>query len=247
MALAALVQQQGAPDVLLHFSCRDRTLVGMQSDLVGLHAMGIRNVLLTTGNPAARASYADATSVFDVDAIGLTNLVSRLNHGLDLGGQPIGAPTRFHIGVAVNPFAFDVDAEWRRLDHKVEAGAEFLVTPPIFDLDAFRAALPRLRSTGLPVVAGLAALEGIRHAEFLKSEVVGVRMPDDVLRRLRAAADDRLEALAIALEIATALRGDANGLQVTSVHGSPRTTEQLLAALWRADEASAEDKERRHG
>jgi homocysteine S-methyltransferase len=247
LALAALVQQQGAPEVVLHYSCRDRTLVGMQSDLVGMHAMGIRNVLLTTGNPAVRASYADATSVFDVDAIGLTNLVARLNHGLDLGGQPIGAPTRFHIGVAVNPFAFDLDAEWRRLDHKVEAGAEFLVTPPIFDLDAWDAAIGRLQATGLPVVAGLAALEGVRHAEFLKSEVVGVRMPDAVLRRLREAADDRIEALAVTADVAAHLRQGASGLQITSVHGSPRTTEQVLSALWQTAEVSGKDKERRHG
>jgi len=181
-------------ETVLHYSCRDRTLLGMQSDLVGAHAMGIRNVLLTTGNPTVQGSYADATSVFDVDAIGLTNMALRLNRGLDIGGQPLGAATKFHIGVAVNPFAPDLDAEWRRLDHKIEAGAEFLVTPPILDVGAFEPTIARLRQTGLPVIAGLAALESLRHAEFLASEVVGVRVADDVLARLARAEEgnDRL-------------------------------------------------------
>jgi homocysteine S-methyltransferase len=218
----------------------------MQSDLVGLHAMGIRNLLLTTGNPATRGDYADATSIFDVDSIGLTNLVVRLNHGLDLGGQAIGAPTRFHVGVAVNPFAHDQDAEWRRLDHKVEAGAEFLVTPPVFDVEAFLAALPRLRATRLPVLSGLAALEGVRHAEFFASEVVGVRMPEALLRRLRQAGDERSEALAVTAELAAALRESVDGIQITSVHGSARTTEQVLAGLGLGAMAAGA-AERRHG
>ncbi len=139
LATSILLEQQGGVETLLHYCCRDRNLIGMQSDLVGAHAMGLRNVLLTTGNPAPQATYADATSVFDVDAIGLTNMVTRLNHGLDIGGQPIGSPTRFHIGVAFNPFSPSPDAEWRRLMYKVEAGAEFIVTPPLFDLRGVRA------------------------------------------------------------------------------------------------------------
>jgi homocysteine S-methyltransferase len=193
--------------------------------------MGIRNVLLTTGNPAPEAMIADATSVFDVDAIGLANMVTRLNQGRDIGGQPIGAPTQFHIGVAVNPFAPDVDAEWRRLMHKVEAGAEVIVTPPIFDVDAFAGVLDHLTATGLPVIAGLAALDGLRHAEFMASEVVGVKIPDATFDRLRAATDDAAEALAITMETATFLRARVNGLQVTSWHGTPATAERLLTAL----------------
>ena len=245
-ALAILVQQQGHIEVLLHYPCRDRNLVGMQSDLVGLHAIGLRNVLLTTGYPGRRSDYPDATSGFDVDAIGLTNLVVRLNHGLDLAGQSIGAPTRFHIGVAVNPFAPDQDDEWRRLDHKVEAGAEFLVTPPIFDLEAFRSALPRLKATGRPVVAGLAGLEGIRHAEFFASEVAGARVPEPLLQRLRQAADDRHDALDVTVEIATELAELADGIHITAVHGSTRTTEQVLGRL-RTTLRAGEEQERRHG
>jgi methionine synthase I (cobalamin-dependent)/5,10-methylenetetrahydrofolate reductase len=251
MAQAVLVEQQGHVEPLLHYSCRDRNLIGMQSDLVGAHAMGIRNVLLTTGHPAPRASYADATSVFDVDAIGLVNMVSRLNQGLDIGGQPIGAPTAFHAGVAFNPFAPSPEAEWRRLMYKLEAGAEFVVTPPIFDVDALAPVLEQLKPTGLPVIAGLAALEGLRHAEFLASEVVGVRMPDALLDRLRGAADEQAEALAVSLEIATRLRPLVQGLQITTVHASPETAVRLLGELCQSGAAGAnaartETKESRH-
>jgi len=231
LTLAALIEHEGHVETVLHYSCRDRHLIGMQSDLVGAHAMGVRNVLLTTGNPAPQGTYADATSVFDVDAIGLLNMASRLNHGLDIGGQSIGAPTSFHLGVGVNPFAPNPDAEWRRLAHKVDAGAEFIVTPPVLDLAAFNAVLPKLRATGLPIVAGLAALEGVRHVEFLASEVVGVRVNDALLDRLRGAADPTAEALAITLELARWLRDHVQGIQVTSVHGSPETAERLLTEL----------------
>ncbi len=189
LALAALVEQSQV-ETMLQYVCRDRTLIGMQSDLVGAHAMGLRNVLLTTGGPARTSSHPDGGSTYEVDAIGLINMVASLNRGLDVGGQPLGTPTGFHIGAAINPFAADPESEWRRLAHKIEAGAEFLVTPPILDVEAFEPALARLRDTGLPIVAGIAALDGVRHAEFLASEVAGVRVADAVLERLRGASDE---------------------------------------------------------
>jgi methionine synthase I (cobalamin-dependent)/5,10-methylenetetrahydrofolate reductase len=229
LALASLLEHQGGVETVLHYTCRDRTLMGMQSDFVGAHAVGLRNVLLTTGNPPPEADYSDATSVFDVDAIGLTNMVVRLNHGLDIGGQPIGLPTRFHIGVGVNPFAPNPEAEWKRLQHKIEAGAEFIVTPPVLDLEAFEAALPRLRAPGVPILAGVVALEGVRHAEFFASEVAGARVPDALLDRLRGAADEAREALDVTRAIVEWLRGRVQGIQITSLHGSPGTVERLLA------------------
>jgi methionine synthase I (cobalamin-dependent)/5,10-methylenetetrahydrofolate reductase len=231
LALALLIEQRGEVETLLHYSCRDRTLVGMQSDLVGAHAMGLRNVLLTTGNPAPQSTYADATSVFDVDAIGLTNMVVRLNQGQDVGGQAIGDPTRFHIGVGVNPFGPDPDAEWRRLDHKVAAGAEFVMTPPILDLEALDHVLPRLTGTGLPVLAGVVALDSLRQAEFLASEVAGVRVPESVIERLRAATDPPAEGLAVTAEIVRALRTRVQGIHVSSLHGSSTAVERLLVSL----------------
>jgi methionine synthase / methylenetetrahydrofolate reductase (NADH) len=231
LALAVLIEQEAKVETLLHYSCRDRNLIGMQSDLVGAHIMGLRNVLLTTGNPAPQATYADATSVFDVDSIGLTNMVDSLNHGRDIGGQSIGDPTRFHIGAAVNPFAPDPEAEWRRLAHKVDAGAEFLMTPPILDLEAFAAVLPKLTDTGLPILAGVAVLASLRQVEFLASEVIGVRVAESIVARLRGARDETAEAMAVTLEIARWLRDRVQGLQLTTLHGSAATAEALLGEL----------------
>jgi homocysteine S-methyltransferase len=231
MALSVLLERGAHVETLLHYACRDRVLATMQSDLLGAHAMGVRNVLLVTGEPAHTAAYPDATSVFDVDSIGLTNMVARLNRGLDTGGQPLGAPTAFHIGAAVNPFAVDLVAEWRRLDYKVEAGAEFLVTPPIFDLDAFDQTLSRLRSTKLPIIAGVVALASVRQAEFLASEVVGVRMPDALLDRLRGAADPAAEGLAATIDILRALKSRVQGVLLSPLHGSPDVVEQAIKQL----------------
>jgi homocysteine S-methyltransferase len=231
LSLAALVEQKGAAETLLHYSCRDRSLVGMQSDLVGAHVMGVRNVLLTTGAPPPQGTYTDATTGFDVDAIGLTNMAVRLNQGLDIAGQPIGPPTKFLIGVGVNPFAPTPEAEWRRLAHKVEAGAEFIMTPPVLDLAAFEAVLPHLVEAKLPVIAGVAALESLRQAEFLASEIPGVRVADEVLERLRGTSAEADTGLAISIEIVRWLRSRVSGVQITSLHGSPASTLRLLTAL----------------
>jgi homocysteine S-methyltransferase len=169
LSLAVLIEQQAGIETILHYACRDRNLIGIQSDLLGAHAMGLRNLMLITGDPGRVGDYPDATAVFDVDSIGLTNLVSRLNRGCDLGGQPIGAPTRFHIGVSVNAAAPNLDEELKRLEYKIEAGAEFVVTRPIFDVSAFERFLKRISPASLPIVAGLLPLESARHAEFIDS------------------------------------------------------------------------------
>jgi homocysteine S-methyltransferase len=159
----------------------------------------------------------------------LINLVGRLNHGLDVADQPLGATTSFHVGAAVNPFAADPDEEWRRLALKVEAGAEFVVTPPVLDIEGFERALPRLRATGLPVLAGVAALEGLRHAEFLSSEVIGVRASEALLDRLKQATDELAEARTVTAEIVTWLRSRVDGLVITTLHGAGTSAE----AVWR--------------
>lgn len=231
LALALMLQRESGVETVLHVSCRDRNLMGLQSDLLGAHAMGVRNVLLTTGDPAPQTAYADATSVFDVDAIGLLNMATSLNRGLDIGGQSLGAPTQFHIGAAVNPFSPDLDAEWRRLDFKIEAGAEYLLTPPIFDLDAFDQVLPRLRSAGVPVIAGLVALDSVRQAEFHASEVSGVRMPETLLDQLRNAPDPAATGLQWSVTMARALRDRVQGVRISTLHGSPDAGQRLLNAL----------------
>ncbi len=231
LSLAVLIEQQAGIETLLHYACRDRNLLGIQSDLLGAHAMGIRNLLLITGDPGRVGDYPDATAVFDVDSIGLANLVSRLNRGCDVGGQPIGAPTAFHLGVSVNPAATNLDQELRRFDYKVEAGAEFVLTRPIFDVRAFEALLPRLASAKLPIVAGIFPFENARNAEFLANEVPGVRVPDALLARMRAAASAEsaaAEGIAIAREVAGQLRGAVQGLQVSTQSGD---IEAALAVL----------------
>jgi homocysteine S-methyltransferase len=222
LSLAVLIEQQAGIETLLHYSCRDRNLLGIQSDLLGAHAMGIRNLLLITGDPGRVGDYPDATAVFDVDSIGLTNLVSRLNRGCDVGGQAIGAPTAFHLGVSVNPAATNLDQELRRFEYKVEAGAEFVLTRPIFDVLAFEQFVKRIESARLPIVAAIFPFESARNAEFLANEVPGVRVPEALLARMRGAGDHERaakEGIAIAREIATALRGTVQGLQVATQSG----------------------------
>src|SRR3954463_142486 len=222
LALAVLIEQQAGIETLLHYSCRDRNLLGIQSDLLGAHAMGLRNLLLITGDPGRVGDYPDATAVFDVDSIGLTNVVARLNHGCDVGGQAIGAPTAYHVGVSVNPASSNPDEELRRFDYKVEAGAEYVVTRPVFDVRAFDHFARRIESARLPVVAGVFPFESARNAEFMANEVPGVRVPDALLERMRRAdGSERAahEGIAIAREIAAQLRHGVHGVQVSTQSG----------------------------
>jgi 5,10-methylenetetrahydrofolate reductase len=222
LSLAVLIEQQAGIETLLHYACRDRNLLGIQSDLLGAHAMGVRNLMLVTGDPGRVGDYPDATAVFDVDSIGLTNVVSRLNHGCDVGGQPIGAPTGFHIGVSVNPAASNLDDELRRFAYKVEAGAEYVVTRPVFDLRGFETFLKHLESARLPVVAGVFPFESARNAEFMANEVPGVRVPEALLDRMRRADGQEAaaaEGIAIAREIAASLRQAVQGVLVSTPSG----------------------------
>jgi homocysteine S-methyltransferase len=222
LALAVLVQQKAGIETVLQFSCRDRNLLGMQSDLLGAHAMGIRNLVSVTGNARMVGDYPDATVVFDVDSIGLTNVITRLNQGLDIGGQGIGAPTAFHIGVMVNPGAEDLDAEVRRFEYKVEAGAEFAITRPVFDAGTFERLYARIESAGIPVLAGLRPFESVIDAEFMANEVPGVRVPDQVLERMRGAKDAEgavAQGIAIARDTLVAIRGMVQGVHMAAPAG----------------------------
>jgi homocysteine S-methyltransferase len=231
LSVAVLIAQQAGVEPILHYACRDRNLLGMQSDLLGAHSMGVRNLLVVTGDPPKQGDYPDATAVFDVDSIGLTNVVTRLNHGFDIGGQPIGSPTAFHIGVALNPTAVNIEEELRRYAYKVEAGAEFAVTQPIFDVAEFRSVLDRVTRHAIPVIAGLMPFESVRHAEFMANEVPGVRVPEPLLDRMRAAeATGRAadEGLAIAREIAAEVRPLVHGVQIST---APKALHMALGLL----------------
>jgi len=231
LALAVLVQQKAGIETILQFSCRDRNLLGMQSDLLGAHAMGIRNLVVVTGNARMVGDYPDATAVYDVDSIGLTNVITRLNHGLDIGGQGIGTPTGFHIGVRVNPGAENLDAEVRRFEYKVEAGAEFAITRPVFDAATFERLYRRIESCGIPLLAGVWPFASLIDAEFMANEVPGVRVPDQVLDRMRRADDAEAAAaqgIAIARETVTAIRGMVQGVHIAAPGGR---IEAALAVL----------------
>jgi methionine synthase I (cobalamin-dependent)/5,10-methylenetetrahydrofolate reductase len=223
LVLAVLIEQQAGIETLLQYSCRDRSLLGIQSDLLGAHAIGLRNLLLVTGDPGWVGDYPDATAIFDVDSIGLTNVVSRLNQGSDVGGQPIGRPTAFHIGVSVNPSATNLDDELRRFEYKVEAGAEFVLTRPVFDVASFERLARRIETAKLPVVIGIVPFESVRNAEFMANEVPGVRVPEMLVERMRRAdreGNAEAEGVAIAREIATALKGGVQGLQISTSSGN---------------------------
>ena len=230
LSLAVLIEQQAGIETLLQYACRDRNLPGIQSDLLGAHAMGLRNLLLVTGDPGRVGEYPDATAVFDVDSIGLTNVVSRLNHGLDVGGQPIGTPTGFHLAVSVNPSAANLDEELRRFAFKVEAGAEFVVTRPIFDVPGFERFVKRIEPARLPILASILPFESARHTEFMANEVPGTFVPDPLLERMRQAepAAAAAEGIAIARAIAGQLRGAVQGFQVATHAGD---IEAALAVL----------------
>jgi len=234
LSASVIVQQQCGIETILHYACRDRNLLSMQSDLLGAHSMGIRNVLLVTGDPPQVGDYPDATAVFDVDSIGLTNVVARLNRGLDIGGQPIGAPTAFHIGVAVNPGALDLNDEIKRFEYKVEAGAEFAITQPVFDVAALRSFLERTRHVRIPILAAIAPMESLRHAEYLANEVPGVRVPEAIVDRMRAAdaaGGATEEGLRIACEVAVEIRPLVQGVQLTPAMGSLQTSFGVMRVL----------------
>jgi homocysteine S-methyltransferase len=221
---AMLVQRDVGLETVVHYTCRDRNMLGMLSDLLGAAAMGLRNLLLVTGDAPRMGPYPDSTAVFDIDSIGLTNVVHRLNHGLDPGNNPIGPPTRFVIGVAVNHAATDLEREAGRFFWKVDAGAEFAVTQPVFDAEPLAAFLERIRDFRIPVVASLWPLTSLRNAEFLANEVPGVHVPASVLERMRAAEDRGPEAaaaegLAIAREVLAAIRPLVQGVQIVAPGG----------------------------
>jgi len=220
LSLAMLVRQHAGVEPVLQYACRDRYLLGMQSDLLGAHAVGVRNLVLFTGDPRKSGDYSDATLVFDVDSIGLTNAVARLNHGRDVGGQPIGRPTGFHIGVVANPTAPRVDEEVRRFVYKVEAGAEYAVTQPIYDIDALDRFLELTETARVPLIAAIRPFESLLHAEYLANEVPNVRVPDALIDRMRRA--DALgggvdEGVMIASELAEKVRARVQGVQLSGV------------------------------
>ncbi len=232
-ALCLLTQQQVGIETILHYTCRDRNVLGIQSDLLGAAAIGIRNLICITGDPPKMGNYPDATAVFDVDAIGLVNIVHNLNKGLDIGANPIGTATSFVIGVGANPGAANLDEEVRRFEFKVEAGAEYAVTQPVFDLRLLETFLRRIEHCRIPVVAGIWPLVSLRNAEFMKNEL-RVSVPDEILTRMAQSANAeaaRNEGVNIAREMLIAVRTAVQGAQISAPLGRYASAVDVLEAL----------------
>ncbi len=234
--LSIIIEQQVGIETVLHYCCRDRNLLGMQSDVMGLAAVGLRNLLIITGDPPKMGDYPDATAVFDVDAIGLTNMVNHMNHGLDLSGTQLDAPSSFHIGVGLNPGAVDIEHEVRRFEWKVDAGAEFAITQPVFDPEILLKFLPRISHIKIPIIAGIWPLVSLRNAEFMNNEVPGASVPEHYMQRMRQAQERskeaaREEGIKIAQEAIEKSFEHVQGFQVSAPFGRVEYSMQVLSAL----------------
>jgi methionine synthase I (cobalamin-dependent)/5,10-methylenetetrahydrofolate reductase len=228
-----LIQQQAGIESVLHFCCRDRNILGIQSELLGAHAVGIRNLICITGDPPRMGSYPGATAVFDVDSIGLVNIVNNLNRGLDIGGNSMGSQTAFLIGVGANPGALNPEEELQRFEWKVQAGAEYVVTQPVFDLELLERFLERIDHVRIPVLAGIWPLTSYRNAEFMVNEL-RVSVPENLMERMRLAPNAEAagqEGLAIAREMVTSVRHMVQGVQLSAPFGRYRTALEVAEAL----------------
>lgn len=230
-AVSCLLQNQAGVETTMHFSCRDRNLLAIQADLLGAHALGIRNILAVTGDPANVGDYPSATSVFDVDAIGLVRILARFNEGIDLAGYSIGVKCGFTIAVAFNPIANDPDSELDRLRRKVDAGANVVYTQPVFDEETANIAIEACAALGVPCLVGVLPLRNPRHAEFMHNEVPGVRIPSWLRERIAGASDDA-GALEIGVEeavkLSAFLRGSAAGLYLMPPFGNSAIARRVL-------------------
>ncbi len=228
-----LIQQHAGIEAVLHFCCRDRNILGIQSELLGAHTAGVRNLICITGDPPRMGAYPDATAVFDVDAIGLVNIVRNLNHGLDIGGNPMGSQTALLTGVGANPGALNMEEELRRFEWKVEAGAEYVVTQPVFDLDLLEQFLKRIERVKIPVICGIWPLTSYRNAEFMVNEL-RVPVPEEFMARMRRvdnAERAREEGVAIAREMVTRVRGMVQGVQLSAPFGRYQMALDVAEAL----------------
>jgi homocysteine S-methyltransferase len=229
-SLCVQIQQHVGIETILHYTCRDRNVLSIQSDLLGASSIGLKNILCLTGDPPKLGNYPDATAVFDVDAIGLVNIVRNLNCGLDIGKNSIGASTGFTISVAANPGVPDIDQEVRRFAYKVEAGAEFAITQPVFDMRVLEEFLRRIEGFRIPVIAGIWPLTSLRNAEFMKNDL-RVSMPEEIMARMAAVSSPeaaRAEGVKIAQEMLAEARPMVQGVQVSAPFGKYTAAAQVL-------------------
>jgi len=232
LALAYLIKQNVDIDIVLHFTTRDRNLMGLQSDLLGAHAVGIRDILALTGDPPSLGDYPNATAVFDVDSIGLVSIISKLNSGYDFSGNSVGKPTRFSIGVAANPTSPDIKLEMARLERKIEAGAQYIFTQPMYDLDTINYFLNRISKHSLPIILGILPLVSYKHAEFMHHEVPGIDVPEIIRQRMKKAGDKSSEEGAlIARELIDKIKGSVAGLYLMPSFGKFDTCVKIVKEM----------------
>jgi len=232
LALAYLIKQNVDIDIVLHFTTRDRNLMGLQSDLLGAHAVGIRDILALTGDPPSLGDYPNATAVFDVDSIGLVSIISKLNSGYDFSGNSVGKPTRFSIGVAANPTSPDIKLEMARLERKIEAGAQYIFTQPMYDLDTINYFLNRISKHSLPIILGILPLVSYKHAEFMHHEVPGIDVPEIIRQRMKKAGDKSSEEGAlIARELIDKIKGSVAGLYLMPSFGKFDTCVKIVKEI----------------
>jgi homocysteine S-methyltransferase len=236
-SLCIQIQQHNGIETILNYICRDRNIFSIQSDLLGASSIGLRNILCLTGDPIKLGNYPDATEVFDVDSIGLVNIAQRLNHGLDIGANAIGASTNFTVGVAANPGAPDIENELRRFAYKVEAGAEYAITRPVFDLRLLVNFLERIpehiKAHQIPIIASIWPLTSLRNAEYMKNDL-RLSMPEEIMLRM-AQADTpdaaRQEGIKIAQEMLEAVRPYVQGVQVSAPFGLYNVAAEVIASV----------------
>src|SRR5665213_475517 len=232
-SLCVQIQQNVGIETILHYTCRDRNVLSIQSDLLGASSIGLKNVLCLTGDPPKLGNYHDATEVFDVDAIGLVNIVRNLNCGLDIGKNSIGESTGFTVAVAANPGVPDIEQEIRRFAFKVEAGAEYAITQPVFDLRLLEAFLKRIEAFRIPVIAGIWPLTNLRNAEFMKNDL-RVSMPEEIMARMARATSpeaSRAEGVKIAQEMLAEAKPMVQGVQVSAPFGKYAAAAQVLSLV----------------
>ncbi len=232
-SLCIQIQQNAGIETVLHYTCRDRNVLSIQSDLLGASSIGLRNILCLTGDPPKLGNYPDATAVFDVDSIGLVNIVRRLNHGLDIGSNSIGASTNFTIACAANPGVPDIEHELHRFRYKVEAGAEYAITQPVFDLRLLEEFLRRTEDCSIPVIAGIWPLTSLRNAEFMRNDL-RVSMPEEIMLRMAQCETPdaaRREGIRIAQEMLEAVRPMVQGVQVAAPFGRYAAAAEVLAGV----------------
>ncbi|MHB1317596.1 MAG: bifunctional homocysteine S-methyltransferase/methylenetetrahydrofolate reductase [Anaerolineae bacterium] len=234
-ALAAcnLIQSQTGMETVLHLTTRDRNLMGIQSHLIGAHALGVRNILALTGDPPSQGDYSHATGVYDIDSIGLVRVISQMKQGHDIAGSEMGSPAGFCVGVAVDPTREDLETEARRLKDKIAAGAEFIMTQPIYDIetwDRFMAVYGE--QIPIPVLMGLLPLLSQRHAEFLHNEIPGITLSEEALARMRkAGANGRDEGIRLGQELLLQATGRFQGVYLMPSYNRHDMALDVLKAL----------------